>query len=216
VILFYISILKRVDLFQARVKSHHIYQPLLRAFKRRFTMCTKSRWNLVSYPFFIYTMKILSTLFPNKRVQIINYSLIFPDTVIEFGRAVGLKTVSYDVIEAAGAESRMEQIRKGYGYEGEVLYFMDSKWDFFKYFDNENFQQFRWVSTHELPESIFQEKRPDQKIFQYHYNLFCHRHDLISLLSFNFILIISKIKILSNFYTLAGPVSRKFAYPTIL
>jgi len=72
-------------------------------------------------------MKILSTLFPNKRVQIINYSLIFPDTVIEFGRAVGLKTVSYDVIEAAGAESRMEQIRKGYGYEGEVLYFMDSK-----------------------------------------------------------------------------------------
>jgi hypothetical protein len=47
--------------------------------------------------------------------------------VIEFGRAVGLKTVSYEVIEASEAESRMEVVRKGYGYEGEVLYFMDSK-----------------------------------------------------------------------------------------
>lgn len=53
--------------------------------------------------------------------------MIFADVVIEFGRAVGLQTVSYEVIEAEGAESRMEMIRKGYGYEGEVLYFMDPK-----------------------------------------------------------------------------------------
>lgn len=50
-----------------------------------------------------------------------------PDVGLEFGRALDLKTVSYDVISADDAEERMEKIRKDYGYEGEVLYFLDSK-----------------------------------------------------------------------------------------
>ncbi len=54
---------------------------------------------------------------------------ISPDVSIEFAQTVGLKTVSYDVIEASEAEDRMEKIRKDYGYEGEVLYFLDSRYE---------------------------------------------------------------------------------------
>lgn len=57
---------------------------------------------------------------------------ISPDVALEFGRSVGLATVDYDVIEADEAERRMEKIRKDYGYEGEVFYFLDSRLDFFK------------------------------------------------------------------------------------
>jgi hypothetical protein len=39
----------------------------------------------------------------------------------------GLKTVRYEVVAASEAERRMERIRKDYGYEGEVFYFMDSR-----------------------------------------------------------------------------------------
>ena len=52
---------------------------------------------------------------------------ISPDVALEFAQVLGLKTVKYDVIEAGEAEARMEKVRKDYGYEGEVLYFLDSR-----------------------------------------------------------------------------------------
>ena len=38
-----------------------------------------------------------------------------------------MKSVSYEVIETARAEERMEGVRRESGYEGEVFYFLDAK-----------------------------------------------------------------------------------------
>ncbi|XP_035829225.1 uncharacterized protein LOC101847791 [Aplysia californica] len=48
-----------------------------------------------------------------------------PHVGIEIAKSLGLMTVDYDVLAASDVESRMKQIRKGYLYEGEVLYFLD-------------------------------------------------------------------------------------------
>ena len=40
---------------------------------------------------------------------------------------VGLKTISYETVPAEQAEARMEKVRRDYGYEGEVLYFVDGR-----------------------------------------------------------------------------------------
>ena len=40
---------------------------------------------------------------------------------------LGIDTVTYKVIPASKAEERMTQVRKEYGYEGEVMYFVDNK-----------------------------------------------------------------------------------------
>jgi len=50
-----------------------------------------------------------------------------PHIGIEIARALGLTTVDYEVIPASKVNDRMIQIRKGYQYEGEVLYFLDEK-----------------------------------------------------------------------------------------
>jgi hypothetical protein len=51
---------------------------------------------------------------------------VAPDACIEFGRALGLDTAKYEIVDAADSEKRMGEIRAGYGYEGEVMYFLDA------------------------------------------------------------------------------------------
>jgi len=50
-----------------------------------------------------------------------------PHIGIEIARALRLDTIDYDVLDAADVDARMKQIRAGYKYEGEVLYFLDEK-----------------------------------------------------------------------------------------
>ncbi|CAH1780214.1 unnamed protein product [Owenia fusiformis] len=50
-----------------------------------------------------------------------------PHISIEIARYLGLSTVQYDIIGVSDVDPRMSQIRQGYGYEGEVLYFLDSE-----------------------------------------------------------------------------------------
>ena len=54
-------------------------------------------------------------------------SAFSPDTCITFARHFGLETAEYETIRAEDTEERMTQIRQGTGYEGEVLYFLDSE-----------------------------------------------------------------------------------------
>ena len=49
-----------------------------------------------------------------------------PDVSLEFAKEVGLDTANYETISAGDAEERMARVRRGEGYEGEVLYFMDT------------------------------------------------------------------------------------------
>ncbi|KAK7114049.1 uncharacterized protein [Littorina saxatilis] len=48
-----------------------------------------------------------------------------PHIGIEIARALGLATVDYSILPVSDVESHMTQIRQGYQYEGEVLYFLD-------------------------------------------------------------------------------------------
>eukprot|EP00092_Neocalanus_flemingeri_P011904 GFUD01012836.1.p1 GENE.GFUD01012836.1~~GFUD01012836.1.p1 ORF type:complete len:710 (+),score=159.73 GFUD01012836.1:83-2212(+) len=52
-------------------------------------------------------------------------SALPPDACIEFARILGLDTANYENIPATESEKRMNEIRTGYGYEGEVMYFLD-------------------------------------------------------------------------------------------
>ena len=45
---------------------------------------------------------------------------------LDFASHLGMRCVSYEVIETARAEERMERVRRDVGYEGEVLYFLDA------------------------------------------------------------------------------------------
>ena len=66
-----------------------------------------------------------------------NFHVIFPKIVVNrltslyFSSFIfiflGIDTVTYKVIPASKAEERMTQVRKEYGYEGEVMYFVDNK-----------------------------------------------------------------------------------------
>ncbi|XP_064640559.1 uncharacterized protein LOC135495658 [Lineus longissimus] len=49
-----------------------------------------------------------------------------PHVAIEIAKALGLHTVQYEVLPISVVDDRMKQVRLGYGYEGEVLYFLDS------------------------------------------------------------------------------------------
>ena len=46
---------------------------------------------------------------------------------LDFASDLGMRCVSYEVIETARAEERMERVRRDVGYEGEVLYFLDAR-----------------------------------------------------------------------------------------
>lgn len=61
-----------------------------------------------------------------KKATAESYSLR-PDAAIDFARRLGMKTVDYEVVHVEDAEKRMDKVRKDYGYEGEVFYFVDSK-----------------------------------------------------------------------------------------
>jgi len=50
-----------------------------------------------------------------------------PDTCIEFARFFGLDSAEYEVVSVKETESKMDAIRAGTGYEGMVLYFMDTE-----------------------------------------------------------------------------------------
>ncbi|KAK3086684.1 hypothetical protein FSP39_021920 [Pinctada imbricata] len=50
-----------------------------------------------------------------------------PHVGIEIARALGLSPVTYEVLKMTDLERRMKEIRQGYQYEGEVLYFMDDE-----------------------------------------------------------------------------------------
>ncbi|GFN89823.1 actin-binding protein ipp-like [Plakobranchus ocellatus] len=50
-----------------------------------------------------------------------------PHLGIELARAFGLQTVDYETIPVVEVKARMKMIRQGYQYEGEVLYFLDSR-----------------------------------------------------------------------------------------
>ena len=54
-----------------------------------------------------------------------NLCAMAPDACIDFARTLGLDTANYEIVEAADSEKRMNEIRAGYGYEGEVMYFLD-------------------------------------------------------------------------------------------
>lgn len=48
-----------------------------------------------------------------------------PHVAIEIARCLGLEAIEYDIIAVADLNERMTKIRQGYGYEGEVLFFLD-------------------------------------------------------------------------------------------
>ncbi|XP_033754337.1 uncharacterized protein LOC117337457 [Pecten maximus] len=50
-----------------------------------------------------------------------------PHIGIEIAQALGLKTVKYDQVAIPNLDRRMKEIRQGYQFEGEVLYFIDSQ-----------------------------------------------------------------------------------------
>ena len=50
-----------------------------------------------------------------------------PHVSLNIASSLGLATAVHEVILASQAESRMEKVRAGYGYEGEVLYFLDKE-----------------------------------------------------------------------------------------
>lgn len=52
-------------------------------------------------------------------------SALAPDAALDLAAALGLRPVRYEVVDADAAEARMDLVRRGRGYEGEVLYFVD-------------------------------------------------------------------------------------------
>ena len=50
-----------------------------------------------------------------------------PHTSLNLASSLGLATATYDQVPASKAEARMQEVRTGYGYEGEVLYFLDKE-----------------------------------------------------------------------------------------
>jgi hypothetical protein len=54
-----------------------------------------------------------------------SYCSISPDVGIDFARKLGLEAVAYEIILSSEVNNRKEDVRRGYGYEGEVLYFVD-------------------------------------------------------------------------------------------
>ena len=55
-----------------------------------------------------------------------SYCAVNPQVGIDLAQKIGFKTVRYDIIQPTEVDERMDKIRHDYGYEGEVLYFLDS------------------------------------------------------------------------------------------
>ena len=49
--------------------------------------------------------------------------------ISQIARGFGISTVDYERIEVSKVDERMKDVRRGYGYEGEVLYFADQNND---------------------------------------------------------------------------------------
>ena len=54
-----------------------------------------------------------------------SYCAVSPDRGLLFAQKLGLETVSFDIIKPIDVELRMEEVRISYGFEGEVMYFVD-------------------------------------------------------------------------------------------
>jgi len=50
-----------------------------------------------------------------------------PHTSLDLASSLGLATATHHNVSCSKAEARMEEVRAGYGYEGEVLYFLDKE-----------------------------------------------------------------------------------------
>eukprot|EP00095_Tigriopus_kingsejongensis_P002818 maker-scaffold80_size398941-snap-gene-1.9 protein:Tk02818 transcript:maker-scaffold80_size398941-snap-gene-1.9-mRNA-1 annotation:"hypothetical protein BRAFLDRAFT_126791" len=50
-----------------------------------------------------------------------------PQMALALARTLGLHTIDYEVIEGDQGEARMDLVRRGYGYEGEVFYYLDRR-----------------------------------------------------------------------------------------
>lgn len=50
-----------------------------------------------------------------------------PHTSLILASRLGLATATHHIVSCSQAEARMEEVRAGYGYEGEVLYFLDKE-----------------------------------------------------------------------------------------
>jgi len=50
-----------------------------------------------------------------------------PHTSLDLASSLGLATATHHIVSCSTAEAQMEEVRAGYGYEGEVLYFLDKE-----------------------------------------------------------------------------------------
>lgn len=55
-----------------------------------------------------------------------SYCAVSPETSFAIAAALGIPAVTFTVIDPAEVENRMNLVRQGHGYEGEVFYFVDS------------------------------------------------------------------------------------------
>ena len=65
--------------------------------------------------------------YEDRKNNLFSYCAINPKVGIDLARNIGLQTVEYEMIEPNEVDQRMNKIRHDYGYEGEVLYFVDSE-----------------------------------------------------------------------------------------
>ena len=64
--------------------------------------------------------------YEDRKCNSYSYCAMNPKLGIDLARDLGFKTVEYEVIQPTEIDDRMNKIRHDYGYEGEVLYFLDS------------------------------------------------------------------------------------------
>lgn len=64
--------------------------------------------------------------YEDRKCNSYSYCAMNPKSGIDLARGIGFKTVEYEVIKPTDIDDRMNKIRHDYGYEGEVLYFLDN------------------------------------------------------------------------------------------
>ena len=64
--------------------------------------------------------------YEDRKCNSYSYCAMSPKIGIDLASDIGFKTVAYEVIQPNELDNRMNKIRHDYGYEGEVLYFLDS------------------------------------------------------------------------------------------
>ena len=67
-----------------------------------------------------------TSAYEDRKQNSFSYCAINPKVGIDLAKAIGFKTVQYEIIEPNMVDERMNKIRHDYGYEGEVLYFVDN------------------------------------------------------------------------------------------